>query len=191
MQPAGETLTLLWLLVFLPLGAILLWGIWTFNRLIRARNQEREGWSGIDVQLRKRHDLVPALVETVRGYRNHEKSVLEAVTEARTRAACNPNRTDGPEQELSRSLGHLLAVVEAYPDLKADKNFQQLSSQLVAIEDDLQFARRYYNGSVRDFRNLAESFPSNLIARLFSFQPSEFFEVDSSLERKAPTVNLE
>ena len=171
-------------------ACVLVWAVWIFNRLVKARNQQREGWSGIDVQLRKRHDLVPLLVETVRGYRNHEESVLAEVTNARTRAAENPNRTDAAENDLSKGLERLLAVVEAYPELKADKNFHQLSSQLVAIEDDLQYARRYYNGSVRDFRNLAESFPSNLIAGIFSFQPGEFFEVESSTERLAPKVAL-
>lgn len=176
--------------VILLVGFPLLWAAATFNRLVKARNQQREAWSGVDVQLRKRHDLVPALVEVVRGYRNHEQTVLESVTIARSRAAADPNRTDGAENDLSHGLQKLFALAEAYPELKADTNFRQLSSQLVAIEDDLQYARRYYNGSVRDFRNLAESFPSNLVAAAFGFQPGDFFEVESSTECSAPRAAL-
>ncbi len=166
------------------------WAVWMFNRLVGARNQQREAWAGIDVQLRRRHDLVPLLVEAVRGYRDHEAGVFEEVTGARARAAGDPNRTDKAENELSHGLRQLLAVAEAYPDLKADENFRQLTGQLVTIEEDLQFARRYFNGSVRDFRNLVESFPGNLIAGLFAFRPDNFFEVDSVIERLAPRVEL-
>lgn len=178
------------LAVVLALLLVLFWAALMFNQLVKARNQQREGWSGIDVQLRKRHDLVPQLVEVVRGYREHETSVLTAVTEARTQAASDPNRTDRAENALSHNLQRLMALAETYPDLKADQNFQQLGSQLVAVEDDLQFARRYYNGSVRDYRNLAESFPSNIVASLFGFRPGEFFEVESATERLAPGVKL-
>jgi LemA protein len=130
------------------------------------------------------------LVGVVRGYRDHEAGVLQEVTAARSRAAADPNRTDTAENDLSHSLQRLFAVAEAYPELKADANFRQLSDRLVAIEEDLQFARRYFNGSVRDFRNLAESFPGNLIAGLFAFKPDNFFEVDSAFERLAPRVEL-
>ena len=170
--------------------ALLFWGVFVFNRLIRARNQEREGWSGIEVQLRKRHDLVPLLAESVRGYKKHEQSVLLAVTQARAAAEATPSRTDEAERALSVGLQKLFALAEAYPELKANANFLKFSQQLVEVEEHLQFARRYYNGSVRDFRNLAQTFPNNLIAKLFRFQPAEFFEVDSALERQPPPVEM-
>lgn len=154
------------------------WILITYNRLIRAKNQQSESWSGVDVQLKKRSDLVPALVECVSGYRDHEAAVQQQVTAARS--------MDNPAHKLRA----LVAVAEAYPELKAGQNFQDLMKKLVAIEDDLQFARRYYNGSVRDFRNLTESFPSNLIAGWFKFQPDPFFEVESVLERNTPDVKL-
>jgi LemA protein len=169
---------------------LLLWAVWIFNRMVRARNQQQEAWSGIDVQLRKRHDLVPSLVEIVRGYSAHEKNVLVEVTEARGAAMGNPNRTDAAERDLTSGLRGLFALAENYPQLKADRNFQQLSSQLVEIEEQLQFARRYYNGSVRDFRNLAQTFPQNIVAKLFGFQPAEFFEVECATERQSPKVEL-
>jgi LemA protein len=169
---------------------LLLWAVWTFNRMVRARNQQQEAWSGIDVQLRKRHDLVPSLVEIVRGYSAHEKNVLVEVTEARGAAMGNPNRTDADERNLTSGLRGLFALAENYPQLKADQNFQRLSSQLVDIEEQLQFARRYYNGSVRDFRNLAQTFPQNIVAKLFGFKPGEFFEVECATERLSPKVEL-
>jgi LemA protein len=165
--------------VFIGLIAVILgWTLAIYNRLVRAKNQQAEAWSGVDVQLKKRADLVPALVECVSGYRDHEASVQQQV--AATRALENP----------ADKLRALVAVAENYPELKAGENFQDLMKKLVAIEDDLQFARRYYNGSVRDFRNLAESFPSNVVAGWFKFQPNPFFEVDSVLERNNPEVKL-
>jgi LemA protein len=179
-------ITLLLGLVLLVLA--LLWAIWTFNRLVRARNQQAEAWSGIEVQLRKRHDLVPPLVAAVRAYAAHEAETFAAVTAARNQTEGNPNRTDEAERAVTQGLRQLLAVAEAYPILQADENFRQLSTQLISIEDDLQYARRYFNGSVRDFRNLAQTFPHNLLAGLFRFTPGEFFEVESSLERQPPKV---
>lgn len=172
------------------LAGVLLWTVLVFNRLVRARNQQAEAWAGIDVQLRKRHDLVPPLVAAVRAYAAHESGVLVGVTEARSRAERDPNRTDGAERDLTLGLRGLLALAEAYPNLKADENFRQLAEQLVAVEDDLQYARRYYNGSVRDFRNLAQCFPNNLAASLFGFEPGAFFEVESAAERSAPIVKV-
>lgn len=163
------------LVIFLSVG-VAIWVI--FNRLVRARNQQSEAWSGVDVQLKKRTDLVPALVECVAAYRDHEASVQQRVTEARS-------MTD-PVLEMRA----LVAVAESYPELKAGTNFQDLMKKLVAIEEDLQFARRYYNGSVRDFRNLAETFPNNLVAGALGFKPGEFFEVDSVLQRSNPGVQL-
>ncbi len=160
------------------LAAAGLWFLWTYNRLIKARNQQAEAWSGVDVQLKKRADLVPSLVECVRGYTAHESGVMLSATRLRT------------PQDVVGEMKKLFALAEAYPDLKASENFRTLTLQLVAIEDDLQYARRYFNGSVRDFRNLAESFPSNLVAGIFKFQPAEFFEIDNVIDRQNPPVKL-
>lgn len=172
--------------------ALGLGGFALFNRLIRLRNQVREAWSGVDVQLKRRHDLVPLLVESVRGYRQHEQTLLTDLTRSRTRAvAARDAASAAPaEMELSGHLRAWMAVMEAYPDLKAGQNFSDLSRTLVEIEDQLQYARRFYNGSVRDFNNLVESFPSRIVARLGGFAPAEFFEVESALEREHPGVRL-
>lgn len=152
--------------------------LWIYNRLVFARNRQQEAWSGVEVQLKKRHDLVPLLVECVRAYRAHEADTFVTTTQARA----------GNEAEFVRNFRSLLAVAEAYPELKAGERFHDLITQLTRIEEDLQYARRYYNGAVRDFRNLAESFPSNLVARAFGFHPGDFFEVENVLEKNAPSV---
>ena len=168
------------------------YAVWTFNRLVGLRNQLREAWSGVDVQLKRRHDLVPNLVECVKGYRTHEQTVLESV--ARQRGAAQSAQgvagASAAENSLTQNLRALFAVAEAYPDLKADKNFRQLSATLVTVENDIQFARRYYNGSVRDLNNLVQTFPSLLVARGFNFSPAEFFEIETATERNAPEVKL-
>jgi len=163
-----------------------------FNRLIRLRNQVREAWSGVDVQLKRRHDLVPTLVECVRGYQVHEKTVLENLADSRTRAvqARGAASASPVETELSGHLRALVALAEAYPDLKAGQNFSELSRNLVDIEDHLQYARRFYNGSVRDFNNLVESFPSRIVAGLCGFSKADFFEIESAVERSTPEVRL-
>jgi len=175
-----------------PVAALVLWLLWSFNRFVRQRNLLREAWSGIDVQLKRRHDLVPALVECVQGYRVHERSVLEHMAEVRSQAqsAQGTTQTSDAENTLSQSLRSLFALAEAYPDLKADQSFRQLGDNLVAIEEQLQYARRYYNGVVRDFNTRVESFPSQIVAMLFGFQSAEFFEVESALERNAPEVRV-
>jgi LemA protein len=173
-------------LVLLLLGA----GIWIYNRLIRNRNRVNEAWAGIDVQLQKRAELVPNLVQTVKGYAAHESSVLEEVTRARTTTATGVDARAQHETALSRSLGRLFALAESYPDLKASEGFRQLHSSLVDIEDHLQYARRYYNGAVRDNNNLVEGFPSNIVASLFKFRPAEFFEIELASQRSAPDVDF-
>lgn len=166
------------------------WSILTFNRFVRLRNQLREGWSGIDVQLKRRHDLVPALVETVKGVRDHEREVLEAVVRERSEAqgATDASSASAPEAALSRDLGRVIAIAEDYPEIRSDKHFLQLMRDLVEIEETLQYARRYYNGSVRDWNNLVESFPSRIVARVARFHPAYFFEVDKACERLPPSI---
>jgi len=168
------------------------YSIWIYNRLVSLRNQLREAWSGVDVQLKRRHDLIPNLVECVKGYRTHEQNVLEAVTRERgaARSAQGVPDTSAAENSLTQNLRSLFAVAEGYPDLKADKNFRQLSATLVTVENDLQYARRYYNGSARDLNNLVQTFPSLLVARGFKFVPAEFFEIETATERNAPEVKL-
>ncbi len=163
-----------------------------FNRLIRLKNQVREAWSGVDVQLKRRHDLVPMLVDCVRGYQVHEKGLFDDLAQTRARAldARGAASASPVEQELGGRLRALVALAEAYPELKAGQNFSELSRNLVEIEDQLQYARRFYNGSVRDFNNLVESFPSRIVAGLCGFAPADFFEIESAVERKTPEVRL-
>ncbi len=178
-----------WILILL-LVALLIWAIATFNRLIKLRNQVNEAWAGVDVQLQMRYELVPNLLATVKGYMQHESTVLERVSRLRGHPGLSPEQRAGEESGLSESLGKLFALAEAYPELKASKGFQQLHNSLVTIEDQLQYARRYYNGSVRDNNNQVESFPSLLIARLFGFKLAEFFEIELASQRRAPEIQM-
>lgn len=171
------------------LVAALLWTALAFNRLVRLRNLVREAWSGIDVQLKRRHDLVPALVESVRGHARFEGAVLEQVTRLRAERPASRALQDG-ENALADQVRGLLAVAEAYPELRAGESFLALQTQLAEVEDHLQMARRYYNGTVRDHNIAVESFPSNLVARLFGFARLDFFQVESAVERRAPEVRL-
>jgi LemA protein len=176
-------------------GVILVPGLWLavlYNRLVRLQNRLREAWSGVDVQLKRRHDLIPNLVECVKGYRDHEQNVLAAVAQSRSlaRAADDVPGIRAAEHQLTQNLRALLAVAEAWPALKADQNFRQLSATLIAVEDDLQHARRYYNGSVRDFNNLVQTFPGLLVARCFHFKPVDYFELETATERTVPEVGL-
>jgi LemA protein len=169
--------------------ALLAWAIVAFNRLVRLANLVREAWSGIDVQLKRRHDLVPSLVEVVRSHAGFEKSVLERVTELRGADRATRALQDG-ENTLSEQLRGLLAVVEAYPELRATRAFLDLQARLAEVENQLQMARRYYNGSVRDYNTAVESFPSNLVAARFGFVTQEYFQIESVLEGATPEVEL-
>lgn len=171
---------------------VVIWVGFTFNRFIRQRNLTREAWSGVDVQLKRRHDLVPRLVECVKGYKGYEASLLENLAMVRANAQTTKGvaETGKAENDVTQTLRAFLAVAEAYPELKAGRNFQELSAALIDTEDQLQYARRYYNGTVRDYAILAESFPSRLVARLFGFRPGSYFEIQSSIERQAPEVKL-
>ncbi|MGD9265692.1 MAG: LemA family protein [Lysobacterales bacterium] len=170
--------------------ALLVAVIWIYNRLVRNRNLVNEAWAGIDVQLQKRAELVPNLVQTVKGYARHESTVLEDVARIRGAADTGVEERGRRETALSRSLGRLFALAEDYPDLQASEGFQQLHTSLAEIEDHLQYARRYYNGAVRDNNNLVESFPSNIVARMFRFMQAEFFEIELASQRSAPDVDL-
>lgn len=181
------------LLVVLGLVVILaMYAIGMYNKLVRLKNLVAEAWSGIDVQLKKRYDLIPNLVETVKGYAAHEKETLENVTRARAAAqqATTVEGHQAAEKNLNGALMNLLAVAERYPDLKANTNFLQLQSSLSEIEGDIEKARRYYNGNVREQNTLIESFPSNIIANMFSFVKSVFFELENPAEKQAPSVKF-
>jgi LemA protein len=167
-----------------------------FNRLVGLRNAARAAWSDIDVQLKRRHDLVGNLVETVRGYAGYERTTLERVTEARGKAVTvlgtgDPARAGQAEAQLTGGLHQLFAVVEAYPQLKASQRFLDLQNALVDLEDDIQNARRYYNAVVRDFNTRVQSVPDLLVARLFAFRERPFFELDSAAEAAAPKADFE
>ncbi len=182
--------------VLITIGVIIavlaIWAVMIYNRLIRLRNLCREGWSGIDVQLKRRANLIPNLLETVKGYMSHEKDVFKQVTEARARAlsAKGPAERGQGESMLTQSLRTLFAVAENYPELKANTNFLELQNQLSLIEDEIQKARRYYNATVRDFNTAIEVFPNTIVASLFGFRQEEFFEITDPEDRKVPEVKF-
>ncbi len=157
-----------------------------YNRLVKLRNTVKSSWSDIDVQLKKRFDLVPSLVETVKGYAAHEKGVFEKVTQARTAAmqAGTPREAAEKDNMFKETLKSLFAVAEAYPELKANENFVKLQQQFQDLEDNIEAARRYYNAVVRDYNIVIESVPSNIVASMFNFKQEEFFQLDSDVERK-------
>lgn len=164
-----------------------------YNRLIKGRLMVSEGYSGIDVQLKRRHNLIPNLVTTVQGYANFERGVLEDVTRLRSQLAEDApiKETAHRENELSSSLRHLFAVAENYPDLKASQSFLDLQKQLAEIEDTIQKSRRYYNATVRDYNIRVQSFPSLIVAKLFAFKAAEFFQLVTSSESEVPRVEID
>jgi LemA protein len=164
----------------------------TYNSLVKLRNMVKEGWSGIDVQLTRRATLIPNLVETVKGYLGHERNLLSDIADLRSRSLRTQKVGEKGDIEtaLSKSLGTLFAVAEGYPDLKASQNFLELQKELTYIEDQIQMARRYYNGTVRNLNTAVESFPSNLVAKLFTFDQAEFFDIDDVKDRQAPQVRM-
>ncbi len=165
-----------------------------YNGLVRSRQMAEEAWSGIDVQLKRRADLIPNLIETVKGYAAHEKSTLDEVIARRNQAQAVPAgdvaARGQAEGLLTQALGKVIALAEAYPDLKANENFGQLQTSLETIEGELQMARRYYNGATRDLNTKVESFPSNLIARQFGFQKRDYFEITNEQDRAVPQVKF-
>jgi LemA protein len=168
----------------------------TYNRLVRLRNQVKNAWAQIDVQLKRRYDLIPNLVEAVKGYMKHERETLEAVTQARNLAQQAASSGAGAraqaqaEGELSSALSRLLAVAERYPDLKANQNFLALQEELTSTENKIGFSRQYYNDSVLRYNNQTQVFPSNLVANMTGFKGGEFFEVTLAAEREAPKVSF-
>jgi LemA protein len=182
-----------WVILALAAGAAF-YAVTIYNGLVRNRQMVEEGWSGIDVQLKRRVDLIPNLMETVKGYMGHERETLEAVVAARasatSAAAAGPEARAKAEGELSSALGRLLAVAEAYPDLKANTTFLEFQAALQTVEDEIQMSRRYYNGAVRNLNVQVESFPSNLIANAFGFIKAQYFELENPADRQAPSVKF-
>lgn len=169
---------------------IALWLVAVYNNLIRQRNLTKEAWSGIDVQLKRRYNLIPNLVETVKGYAAHEKTLFENVTQARAKAisAGNVKEQGQAETMLTGALRSIFAVAENYPQLKASQNFQDLQKSLNEIEEQVQAARRYYNGCVRDYNTAIQVFPNNIVAGMFNFVPREFFEIEDAAQKETPKV---
>jgi LemA protein len=171
---------------------IVLWAVFAYNRFVTLINRVKEAWSDIDVQLKRRYDLIPNLVETVKGYATHEREAFENVTKARAQSmqAGTPGAKAQAENMLSGALKSLFAVAEAYPDLKANQNFLGLQTELSDTENKIQAARRFYNGNVRDLNTSIETFPSNFIANMFKFEPREFFELEDAAAKEPVKVKF-
>lgn len=172
--------------------AFVVWAIVVYNLLVRDRNRVAQAWSDVDVQLTRRHELIPRLVEIVKGYAGYERALLTSLAELRTQstAGTSPAPRAQIERSVTTGVGRLVALVEGYPDLKASQNFSDLHSKLVDTENQIQFARRYYNGAVNLFNNRIQRFPDMLIARTFGFQPAEFFDLEEPTAAAAPKVAL-
>ena len=179
-------------IILIIVGVAALWLVAAYNRFVALRNRAKEAWSDIDVQLKRRYDLIPNLVETVKGYASHERDLLEKVTQARTQAMVAQTIKEKGEAEnfLSSTLKSLFAVSENYPDLKASINFLELQRELRDTEDKVQASRRFYNTNVRDLNIKIESFPDSVIARVFNFKPMEFFEIGESAAREPVAVKF-
>lgn len=180
------------IIVLVIIAIVVLYGVSVYNKLVRFRTLVDEAWSGINVQLKKRHDLIPNLMETVKGYATHERETFESVTKARNTAiqAQSVKTQEVAENQLSGALSRLLAISERYPDLKANQNFLNLQQQLGTIENDIEKSRRYYNGAVRQKNIAIDTFPSNLVANMFNFQKSLFFELESEAEKAVPQIKF-
>jgi LemA protein len=169
-----------------------LWAMSIYNGLVRRKNVVAEAWSGIEAQLKRRADLIPNLVETVKGYASHERETFDELARLRSTGQAQGDVAARAQTEtaITAAIGKVMAVAEAYPELRASANFQSLQGDLAAIEDQVQLARRYYNGAVRDFNVMIEQFPSNLIANMGSFKPAAFFQIDNDADRAAPKVSF-
>jgi len=173
-------------------GLVLIQGVGIYNSLVKLRNQVKNAWSQIDVQLKRRHDLIPNLVETAKGYMHHERETFEKVTEARSKAMGAQNVGDRAKAEgdLSGALSKFMLVVENYPELKANQNFLALQEELTSTENKIAFSRQGYNDQVLFFNNKIQMFPSSIVAGMFNFKTQEFFEIEDKAEKKAPKVNF-
>lgn len=180
------------LIILAVIAIFFFYGISIYNRLVKLKTMVEEAWSSIDVMLKKRHDLIPNLVETVKGYATHERATLDSVTRARAAAmgANTIQEKEVAEKNLSQAMMNLNAVAEQYPDLKANTNFLQLQGELSALEGDIEKSRRYYNGTVRENNILVDTFPSNILANIFKFTKSTFFELDNVAERIVPSIKF-
>ena len=187
----GAVLMVLLVLVGV-VAVVALWFVFTYNGLVRLRNQVKNAWSQIDVQLKRRYDLIPNIVETVKGYAAHEKETLERVVQARQRGidASDVKQQQEAENMITGALRKLFALSEAYPDLKANQNFLALQEELASTENKIGFARQYYNDTVKDFNTRQEMFPANLVASMLGFQPTDFFEIEEASQREAPKVKF-
>lgn len=179
-------------IVLIVIALLVVFFIAIYNKLVRLKNLVEEGWSGIEVQLKRRANLIPNLIETVRGYMGHERELLTKITDLRAQSmsARQVGEKGRLEGLLSRSLANVFAVAEGYPDLKANQNFLDLQNQLSDIEEQIQLARRYYNGTVRNMNIKVESFPSNMVAGMFNFTKAEFFEIEDEADRAVPEVKF-
>ena len=180
------------IIIVIIAGVLAAYLISMYNKLVKLKTLMQEGWSGIDVQLKKRYDLIPNLINTVKGFATHEKEVFENVAAMRSVGinAKTVKEQEQAENQITQALGRLFAVAEIYPDLKANTNFVDLQRELSQVENDIQMSRRYYNGTVRENNILVESFPSNIVANLFTFSKGEFFELDNEQERTVPNVSF-
>lgn len=180
------------LIILAAIALFFFYGISIYNRLVKLRTMVQEAWSSIDVMLKKRYDLIPNLVETVKGYATHERETFDSVTRARAAAmsANTVQEKEAAEKNLSQAMMNLNAVAEQYPDLKANTNFLQLQGELSALEGDIEKSRRYYNGTVRENNILVDTFPSNIISNMFRFTKSAFFELENIAERAVPNVKF-
>ncbi len=181
-----------WLIVLGVAVLVLLWGVGIYNGLIKLLNLVKEGWSGIETQLKRRSDLIPNIVETVKGYAAHEKGTFEAITQARAAAtaAHDPIERAKAEGQVGALLGKIVAIAEAYPELKANANFLELQRELSNVEEQVNLSRRYYNGAVRNYNTAIQTVPSNIIAGLTRFVAAEFFEIEDPADRIAPKVSF-
>ncbi|UZN02666.1 LemA family protein [Cellulomonas sp. S1-8] len=188
-----STTTVVVIVVVAIILIVLLWAVAQYNGFVRLRNLVQESWRQIDVELHRRHDLIPNLVETVKGYASHERGVFDEVTRARAAASgagATPAQQAAQEDALSSALGRLFAVAENYPVLRASENFQQLQAELANTEDRIAAGRRFYNANVRELNTKVETFPANVIANMFGFTRAEYFEVNDPQVRQAPSVSF-
>ena len=189
MPPIIPILIIIAVVLLIPL----IWFIGNYNRLVRLRQHMQESWADIDVELKRRYDLIPRLVNVCKGYADHERETLERVIQLRNTALASTGRASvqaADESNLMREMSRLFALVENYPDLKADKQFLQLQHELANTEDRIAAARRFYNANVRDMKNMCEMFPSSIVANMMNFTATDFFQLDSDAERVVPRVNF-